>query len=174
MTEVDVTIKAIIFTIIVPGTVVVFIPWLLSSFWYTQIELGILRIFGILLISIGLVFYGYSVLSFLIIGKGTPMIFFMKKVEKIFGLEPDKLVQSGLYQYSRNPMYLGVVILIFGEGLLFQLPILLILGVVSFILFHLVVCFVEEPHLKRKHKEEYENYLGNTHRWIGFRKLDRK
>ncbi|MFX0181840.1 MAG: methyltransferase family protein [Candidatus Hodarchaeota archaeon] len=163
--------KTLIFTIIIPGTVIIIFPLLLSSIWHQKLEIGILPILGLLLIMIGFVFYFYSVLSFLIIGEGTPMIFFMKKLEKIFGLEPDKLVRSGLYQYSRNPMYLGVVLLVLGEGLIFQLLIVIIWGFISFILFHLVVCFIEEPHLKRKHGKEYEDYLKNTPRWIGNRRF---
>ncbi len=170
MSEINVTLKTIIFTIFIPGTVVIFIPWLLIGFWSQQVDLGILSLVGIFLLSIGLLIYGYSVLSFLKIGKGTPMIFFMEKLEKIFGLEPESLVQNGLYRYSRNPMYLSVVILVLGEGLLLQSPIIMTWGIVSFFLFHFVVCFLEEPHLKKKHKEEYENYLKNTPRWIGIPK----
>ncbi|MFX0016035.1 MAG: methyltransferase family protein [Promethearchaeota archaeon] len=170
----DLIIKTCIFTIFIPGTVVIFIPWFLSSLWPQKINLGATHILGILLISIGFVFYCYSGISFLITGEGTPMIFFMKKLEKIFGLEPDKLVKIGLYRYSRNPMYLGVVVLILGEGVLFQFPIIIIWSIVSFILFHFVVYFIEEPHLRKKHKKEYENYMEATPRWIGIPKSEKK
>ncbi|UCE13790.1 MAG: isoprenylcysteine carboxylmethyltransferase family protein [Candidatus Heimdallarchaeota archaeon] len=164
-----ITIKTLIFTVVVPGTVVIIIPIFLSMIWYQKVELGVLRLLGGFLILLGLFLYFYSVLSFLN-EKGTPMIFFMKKMEKIFGIEPEKLVKSGLYQYTRNPMYLGVVLLSLGEGLIFQLPIVIIWAVFCFIIFHFVVYFIEEPHLMRKHGKEYEDYLKNTPRWICIRK----
>ncbi|MHA1968753.1 MAG: methyltransferase family protein [Candidatus Hodarchaeales archaeon] len=162
--------KTIAFTIFIPGIVVIIFPLILSTLLPNKFEIGEFYAFGYLFIVIGIVFYTYSVLSFLFNGEGTPMIFFMRKLERIFGVEPSKLVQNGLYNYTRNPMYLGVVLIVIGEGLLIQNILILLWGILAFSIFHLVVSFLEEPHLLKKHGQNYKDYMKKTPRWIGIRK----
>ncbi len=95
------------------------------------------------------------------------MIFFMKKTEKIFGKEPDNIVDTLFYRFSRNPMYLGVVTLIFGLGILLESLSVILWAFISFIIFHFVVLTLEEPHLREKFGVQYELYCKKTPRWIG-------
>ena len=90
---------------------------------------------GIPFLIIGLVFYLLSVYSFIVKGGGTPMIFFMEKTEKIFGKEPSFLVNSFLYKFCRNPMYLGVVITILAVGILVESISILIWMILVFVIF---------------------------------------
>jgi protein-S-isoprenylcysteine O-methyltransferase Ste14 len=172
MKRLSILMRTLIYTILIPGSVVLFIPWLLINFWDSAANFGFFRYFGLLVMIVGLFFYLFAVAAFFSI-KGTPMIFFMKRLEKVFGLEPDKLVSAGLYKYSRNPMYLGVVLLILGEGILFESVTLLIWGALCFVIFHFVVYYLEEPHLRQKHGPEYQSYLQNTPRWFGWPKEKR-
>lgn len=139
------------FTIFIPGIIVILFPLILNTIWPNTFEIGVFSALGHLFIIAGLVFYAHSTFSFLFIGEGTPMIFFMRKLEKKFGVEPNKLVQNGLYNYTRNPMYLRVVLMVIGEGLVIQNIFILFWGILVFFIFHLVISFLEEPHLLKKH-----------------------
>lgn len=75
------------------------------------------------------------------------------------------LVVKGLYRYVRNPMYVAVSLLIFGQGLLFGSVPILRYGVIVFVGFHLFVMLYEEPALRRKFGKEYELYCENVRRW---------
>lgn len=77
-----------------------------------------------------------------------------------------QLVIGGLYQYSRNPMYIGVMLLLTGEVLFCTTVNLLIYAILVFIAFHLFVVFKEEPRLKRDFGEQYNNYKHQVRRWI--------
>ena len=79
-----------------------------------------------------------------------------------------KMVSSGLYKYSRNPMYIGVMITVVGEGLYLQYSTILWYALSLFIIFNFVVIFIEEPHLEKKFGDEYKNYKKKTRRWIWF------
>ena len=114
----------------------------------------------------GICIYLFTVLSFLLRGKGTPAIWFTSAVKFIIGEEPVKMVSSGLYKYSRNPMYLGVMTIVAGEALFFQQAVLLRYVLVLFILFHFVVVLIEEPRLEEKFGNEYKDYKKRTRRWL--------
>jgi protein-S-isoprenylcysteine O-methyltransferase Ste14 len=58
---------------------------------------------------------------------------------------PLRLVRVGLYRYSRNPMYVGVLLIVVGWATGFRMPSLAIYAVVVAILFHLRVLLHEEP-----------------------------
>jgi protein-S-isoprenylcysteine O-methyltransferase Ste14 len=76
------------------------------------------------------------------------------------------LVITGLYQYMRNPMYVGVVAIILGEGLLLGSGAVLAYGVIVALGFHLFVVLYEEPTLRRRYGTEYDEYCAQVRRWI--------
>ena len=76
------------------------------------------------------------------------------------------LVVSGLYRYVRNPVYVAVLAVILGQGLLFGDVRVLEYGVLVWIAFHLFVLLYEEPTLRRSFGAEYENFCANVGRWI--------
>ena len=88
--------------------------------------------------------------------------------EKIFGKEPEYLVTSVLYRFSRNPMYLGVIILIFGIGIILESISIVSWFILLWLGFHIVVVKFEEPHLREKFGQSYVNYCKKTPRWMGF------
>jgi protein-S-isoprenylcysteine O-methyltransferase Ste14 len=163
-----VLIRSIIFTILIPGAVVGYIPYVLYHVSFTEFDIGLFRFLGITLFLVGLPIYGETVLAFLLKG-GTPAIWFTRPLRFILGEEPGTLVADGIYKRSRNPMYLGVLLMVFGEALYFEKYILVVYALVCILFFHIVVVFIEEPHLKRKHGAEYERYLREVPRWIGTR-----
>ena len=162
-------IRLIIFTVIIPGLVVGYIPYLLRA--YSKLfDIGIFKYFGLLIITIGIILYSMSVLSFLLKGKGTPAIWFAKHLKFLIGEEPIKLVSSGLYKRSRNPMYLGVLNIALGQALFFESTANLIYTGVLTVFFHVIVVLLEEPHLKKKYGQKYVDYTKQVSRWFGRRK----
>jgi len=162
-------IRLIIFTAIIPGLVVGYIPYSVHN--YLEIfDIGIYKYFGLFVITLGFALYLWSALSFLLKGKGTPTIWLAKHLKFLIGEEPIKLVSSGLYKMSRNPMYLGVLNIAFGQAIFFESRAILIYAGLLSVFFHLVVILLEEPHLKKKHGQEYVDYINQVPRWIGIRK----
>jgi protein-S-isoprenylcysteine O-methyltransferase Ste14 len=80
---------------------------------------------------------------------------------------PRHLVVSGLYRYSRNPMYVAVVILLWGWALAFRSWPLVIYALGVMLAFHLRIVFGEEPWLARTHGEAWTRYRQRVPRWIG-------
>lgn len=168
-------IKAIIFTLLLPGAEFFLFPNILFYFWDDTFKLEILRYAGLALMVGGFILYIICVKDFLIQGDGTPMFWFSEKthLDKVFGEEPKNLVSSGIYRRSRNPMYLSELIFILGQALFVQSYILFFFYVPAvFVVMHLIVIYSEEKHLKEKYGEVYENYIDKTPRWIGFSSLD--
>jgi len=82
-------------------------------------------------------------------------------------LDPTKkLVISGLYKYSRNPMYVGVILLLTGEAIFWQSLVLAAYAVLVFLAFNLFILLHEEPRLKRDFKDEYTQYCQKVRRWL--------
>jgi protein-S-isoprenylcysteine O-methyltransferase Ste14 len=81
---------------------------------------------------------------------GTPAIFFTRPLKFILGEELPKLVRQGLYRFSRNPMYVGVVLAVFGQAFIFGPRSVAWYGALLWFCFHIVVVFLEEPHLREE------------------------
>ncbi len=83
------------------------------------------------------------------------------------GLEtpPARLVSSGPYAYTRNPMYLGHIIFLIGLTLTLKSLLAGLITVVSAIWFHLRV-LADEKHLIARLGQPYVNYLARVKRWI--------
>ena len=153
-----VALKSLIFTVIAPGSVTILVPYvLLNSFGELfSVKIGYFRYLGLIPISLGTLIYFWCVWDFTFAGKGTPA-----------PIDPPKeLVVKGLYQFSRNPMYVGVLFILFGEAIFFAT--LLILGymVVFFFCFHLFVVAYEEPTLRGTFGAAYKRYCDAVPRWL--------
>ena len=78
----------------------------------------------------------------------------------------EKLVVRGPYRHVRNPMILGVVLVIVSEGLLLGSNGILLLALVFFLGNTIYFIFVEEPRLEERFGKDYRRYKANVHRWV--------
>jgi protein-S-isoprenylcysteine O-methyltransferase Ste14 len=78
-----------------------------------------------------------------------------------------RVVTTGVFSISRNPLYLGVACILGGIGLALNLPWVLVLLLPSLIACHYVLIAPEESYLASKFGEEYRSYVATVHRWIG-------
>jgi protein-S-isoprenylcysteine O-methyltransferase Ste14 len=79
---------------------------------------------------------------------------------------PRHLVVRGLYRYVRNPMCVAVVTVLIGEAIFFlSVPVLIEAGIFLIAANLFVRCY-EEPALRRKFGEWYQEYLQTVGRWI--------
>jgi protein-S-isoprenylcysteine O-methyltransferase Ste14 len=147
-----------LFLVVAPGTIAVYVPWLMSRWHVAPALLGFppFRWVGIALIVGGLPVLLDSFARFALRGLGTPAPI----------APPKHLVVTGWYRYVRNPMYVALVAMIIGQGLLFGRTSVLEWGLVFWALTHLFVMFYEEPHLHRVFGSEYDTYRAAVHRWL--------
>ena len=75
------------------------------------------------------------------------------------------LVQHGLFGVSRNPIFLGMLVMLVGFLLLLPTAATLTITVLGFVLIHVQVR-LEEAFLTEKYGEDYRKYQMNVHRWI--------
>ena len=83
---------------------------------------------------------------------------------------PKELVVRGLYRYSRNPMYVSVVLVLLGWAAGAGSAGLLGYALIVAIAFHLRVVLGEEPWLARTHGEQWRAYASRVPRWFGWRR----
>ena len=75
------------------------------------------------------------------------------------------LVQHGLFGVSRNPIFLGMLVMLVGLLLLLPTAVTLTITVLGFVLIHVQVR-LEEAFLTEKYGEDYRKYQMNVRRWI--------
>jgi protein-S-isoprenylcysteine O-methyltransferase Ste14 len=94
------------------------------------------------------------------------IIFHKARTTTTPGETSDKLVMSGPYRTSRNPMYVSLILAYLGEaGFLSQVwPVIFLPLILIYV--NRVVIPLEEEVLKQDFKEEYENYCLRVHRWL--------
>lgn len=146
--------NTLLFTIIVPGTVAGYIPHLLSHF--PKPHGLITATVGAAVIALGAAIYFRCAWEFAVRGLGTPA-----------PIAPTKyLVTTALHRYVRNPMYVGVALVILGEAFLFRSALLVLYVALMLLAAHVFVIFYEEPTLRRQFGESYEDYFRTVPRWF--------
>lgn len=80
----------------------------------------------------------------------------------------DHLVTSGVFAYSRNPIYLGNTLLLAGLALALAWPWLLATALVAAMLVDHLAIRREERHLSARFGEAFAQYAGRVPRWFGF------
>lgn len=78
---------------------------------------------------------------------------------------PDQLVTTGIFAYSRNPIYVAFAFVLLGEFLIFPNWILLLYLVAAVWLFHRQV-LREEEYLKGHYGQAYLDYTGRVRRYL--------
>jgi protein-S-isoprenylcysteine O-methyltransferase Ste14 len=146
--------KNLVFTVVVPGTVAVYAPLAIAG--GRPSESALARSAAAVLLLAGAGIYAWCVWDFARHGRGTPAPFDA----------PRQLVARGLYRWSRNPMYLGVLCAILGQAALFAAPALLLYAACVGLAFHLFVVLYEEPHLREVFGPPYEAYRARVGRWL--------
>jgi len=160
-------VRAAIFTLLAPCSVTVFLPlWIHAHDPVWAERVGVWRWLGLPLILAGAAGYLLCEAEFLLRGRGTPAIWFTRRIRFLIGEEPVTLVRTALYRRVRNPMYVSGLTVLLGEALLFASPRLLVyaIGVAAF--FHSMVVVFEEPHLRKRYGASFEEYCRTTPRWL--------
>lgn len=125
-----------------------FWPWAIARYLYV-LPVGILLFLGVVLLSIALA-----------------------KAFKRHGTPPDPekeataIVDTGPFQFSRNPAYLAAVILQISLGFLFNNAWILVMTIPAIFVIHYVVVLREEAYLEDKFGDEYLAYKRRVRRWV--------
>jgi protein-S-isoprenylcysteine O-methyltransferase Ste14 len=152
------TFRNIIYTLfalcIAYGFFAVFLPRKLLSLnlQLFSVDIGSLRYCGLVIIIIGAVINLKCYWDLIFSGQGTPDPL----------IPTVKIVVRGLYQFMRNPIYVGLYLILFGEAILFMSAALLVYSLLWLLALNLIVVFS----LRRRFGESYDEYHKSVPRWI--------
>jgi protein-S-isoprenylcysteine O-methyltransferase Ste14 len=145
---------SVVFLVVAPGVVAGLVPWLVTG-WAAHCWRPPVRVLGGLTIGAGLAVLLPAFVRFVVEGVGTPA-----------PIAPtERLVVGGAYRYVRNPMYLGVAALIFGQALLLGHAGLLLYAAAFCVTAAAFVHGYEEPALSRRFGVQYEAYRRAVPAW---------
>ena len=83
------------------------------------------------------------------------------------GHPTSKVVKTGVFAISRNPLYLGSALVLLGIALTLNMLWALVMLLLSIVLCHYVLIIPEEQYLEAKFGKEYKEYTASVHRWFG-------
>ena len=148
--------RALFAVLALPGVVAGVFPW-----WIHQgaerwpLTIGEWHWTALVLFVPGFLIFASTVIEFFHRGRGT-----------LAPWDPPRaLVASGLYARCRNPMYVGVLLMIWGQGLWWRSGEVVVYGYGIAVIFHLRVLLYEEPWLARTFPAEWEGYRTKVKRW---------
>lgn len=109
-------------------------------------------------LSIGLLYAGSLLLVLSLYSMGKSLTFGLPE-------KPVAFITRGLYRYSRNPVYVSMVIICIASCICF--PDLLNVSFAAYgIVIHHSIIKGEETYLERKHGKEYVSYSNRVHRYL--------
>lgn len=145
------------FTLLVPGTVLGLVPFaLIATAWGPHFNFGATPLIGFMLLIPGVAIIVWCFVDFVRRGRGTPAPYD----------PPCRLVVAGLYKYSRNPQYVGVILVALSEAFLSGTTLLFGYALFLAVGCHLFVRIYEEPTLRRMFGKDYVQYCAAVSRWL--------
>jgi protein-S-isoprenylcysteine O-methyltransferase Ste14 len=150
-------IGSVLWFVTIGGTFGCLLPYLLD-YWHFHRPLpywGIARAVGVLLICAGLIPLLHSFVEFFR-ADGTP----------IPVASPPRLVVSGFYGHVRNPIYVGFMVVLIGQTLLFGSRGLVTYTVAAWCAGAAGARWYEQPRLVRRFGAEYEAYRRAVPAWL--------
>lgn len=157
MSVIFVLFRALVYATLFVGLVLVVLPaQVLSWSGITRpAVIGVWQVIGLVVLIGGAALALWCVLTFTLVGKGTPAPFD----------PPRRLVVKGPYSFVRNPMYIGAALALGGAAIFFQSFMLFAYTALFLLIAHLFVVLFEEPVLRKMFGQEYEAFCHRTHRW---------
>jgi protein-S-isoprenylcysteine O-methyltransferase Ste14 len=144
--------KAVLAFLALPGTVAFVVPLTVFS---PPPPLVLDRL-GVVVLLLGITLLLSTVREFYVAGRGTLAPW----------SPPQQLVTTGLYGFTRNPMYVAVMLVLVGWAVLFHSWPLLVYALGIGAGFYLRVVFGEEPWLARTHGKDWARYKAQVPRWL--------
>ena len=177
------------FASIVPANITLFLMiFLVHSFFYPKNTTDHARVISYppiimlfsanLSVSLSYVFgYRIEVLTF---GAGGLFFMFLSiiiislAIKQFTNIEEDpnpttssnSIIAVGIYNWTRNPMYLGLIFFQFGLGLVLKFEIISAFSLLTFIIFNYFVVKPEEEYLEKKFGDSYLVYKKKVRRWF--------
>lgn len=143
-------VRALLAFLALPGLIAYAVPALFA--W----PIAIVRPAGAGLMAVGTALLLWCVRDFHVIGKGTLASWD----------PPHTLVTTGLYRFSRNPMYVAVIVLLIGWAVATASTRLWIYAFFIMVAFHLRTVFFEERWLAEAHRKDWPRYRASVPRWV--------
>jgi protein-S-isoprenylcysteine O-methyltransferase Ste14 len=137
-------------------TYAVFLPMDISWVYavFLPLQLGTVWIYsGLIICLFGMIFTSVAILNFATSPK-------------------DKVITKGLYRFTRNPTYIGMILMQIGLGIACSSWLYLLLAVVLAILLNANLS-AEERYCLYRFGKDYRNYKNRTPRWIGIPKSEK-
>jgi len=131
------------------------VPWLLTR-WDAGSQPAALRILGVVVLVAGGALVLETTARFALQGRGTPAPW----------APPERFVERGSYRFVRSPMYLGVLLLVVGQGLLLGQESLYAWAIAAWLIFMGFLVFYEEPQLRDRFGASYDDYRRRVRRWL--------
>ena len=131
------------------------VPWLLTR-WEADDQPLVLKVLGGVERAAGAALVLETTARFAVQGRGTPAPW----------APPERFVERGSYRFVRSPMYLGVILLVVGQALLLGREILFAWAIGAWLIFEASLLFWEEPGLRRRFGNDYDDYRRRVRRWL--------
>jgi len=149
--------RSLFWTVLLPGMLAGYIPYRWLGLARLDLDPGDpLQLAGLLCAAAGAAVAVTCIVEFARSGGGT-----LSPADP-----PDTLVVRGLYRYVRNPMYVGVALVLAGEWLLLRSLPMLVYAAAWFLAVNLFIRGYEEPYLRRRFGASYEQYVRDVGRWL--------
>ena len=145
-----------VFLLVAPGVVTGLVPWLITGWRPGTTQPAVMVAIGAAFTAVGCLVLLASFARFALDGLGTPAP----------PAPTERLVVGGLYRYVRNPMYLALQAILIGQVLMLDRPVLLLYAAAVAAITVAFTRWYEEPALRRRYGEQYEQYRQQVPGWL--------
>jgi protein-S-isoprenylcysteine O-methyltransferase Ste14 len=116
--------------------------------------------------------FPHNLLGLLIVGLGMYLAFLSVRLLISYnttfeaGGNPSSLVTQCPYSYSRNPIYLGLLLIALGTAIILSSLSAFIAPIIFFLVVNTIIIPFEENRLQKNFGIDYERYKGSVRRWL--------